>query len=621
MTAPTLDFRNTNSLWCSVIVETLARLGLRHAVVSPGSRSTPLTFAFAGHPQIEAIPVLDERSAAFFALGLARQHRRPTALVCTSGTAAANFLPAIIEAQESGVPLLVFTADRPPELRECASGQAIDQQKFYGGHVNFYHELAVPETKLELLRYARQTVVHAFERTLFPFAGPVHLNAPFRDPLPPVEDGRAEALRPAIADDSFFAHVSAPRLTARAGVEFEPPRETRGLIIAGPAQPADPAAYCAAVARLSAALGWPVLADGLSPLRNHAALNPLLVVNYNAVLRSSALAERLKPAAVLCLGEWPTSKQLRQWLQAGGADTWLVADDAKNHDALHGRTRHLRCALETLAAALPSGASPSLPMGSSGGTGVPPVGPGVSFDMGKMPMPRGTAGRAEPSAYARDWLRADQAARRTFDLRLSPLDALFEGKASRLLSQQLPPETPLMIASSMPVRDVEFFWETNDRHCRPFFNRGANGIDGTLSTALGVAHGNRPAVLLTGDLALLHDTNGFLLRPKLRGSLTVVLINNHGGGIFEMLPVAKFDPPFEEFFATPQEVDFAKLCSAYGAEHVLVRDWFHFTELISALPAAGLRVLELWTDRKHDAAFRRELFLAASQSAEQTFAT
>jgi len=618
MSAATFDFRNTNSLWCSVIVETLARLGLRHAVVSPGSRSTPLTFAFAGHPQIEAIPVLDERSAGFFALGLARQHRRPTTLVCTSGTAAANYLPAIIEAQESGVPLLVITADRPPELRECASGQTIDQQKLYGGHVNFYHELAVPEAKLELLRYARQTIVHAFERTLFPFAGPVHLNAPFRDPLPPVEDGLAEELRPRIDPESFFAQVECLAAEGIVGASFclrpagaglrqtgarDPSSEAsakedaaeespasrllhcslRGLIIAGPAQPADPAAYCAAVARLSAALGWPVLAEGLSPLRNHAALNPLLIVNYNAVLRSPSLAERLKPEAVLCLGEWPTSKQLRQWLQAGGWDTWLVADDSKNHDALHGRTRHLRCSVEALAAVFPSG-------------------------------------HAEPTAYAHDWLRADQAARQAFDLRLSTLDSLFEGKASRLLSQQLPPGTPLMIASSMPVRDIEFFWETNDRRHQPFFNRGANGIDGTLSTALGVAHGNRPAVLLTGDLALLHDTNGFLLRPKLRGSLTVVIINNRGGGIFEMLPVAKFDPPFEEFFATPQEVDFAKLCSAYGAEYVLVRDWFHFTELISTLPAAGLRVLELRTDRKLDAAFRKELFLTASQTAEQAFA-
>jgi 2-succinyl-5-enolpyruvyl-6-hydroxy-3-cyclohexene-1-carboxylate synthase len=282
---------------------------------------------------------------------------------------------------------------------------------------------------------------------------------------------------------------------------------------------------------------------------------------------------------VLCLGEWPTSKQLRRWLQGGGVETWLVADDAKNHDALHGPTRHVRCTVEALAEAFP-------------------------------------AGRAETAAYTRDWLHADRAARQAFALRFSVLDTPFEGKASWLLSQQLPPETPLMIASSMSVRDIEFFWEMNDRHCRPFFNRGANGIDGTLSTALGVAHGNRPAVLLTGDLALLHDTNGFLLRPKLRGSLTVVLINNRGGGIFEMLPVAKFDPPFEEFFATPQEVDFAKLCSAYGAEHVLVRDWTHLAGLVSALPATGLRVLELRAERKRDAAFRSELFAAAAQAAE-----
>ena len=170
----------------------------------------------------------------------------------------------------------------------------------------------------------------------------------------------------------------------------------------------------------------------------------------------------------------------------------------------------------------------------------------------------------------------------------------------------------------MPVRDVEYFWEAGDRHHRLYFNRGANGIDGTLSTALGVAHGNRPAVLLSGDLALLHDTNGFLLRPKLHGSLTVVLINNCGGGIFEMLPVAKFDPPFEEFFATPQEVDFAKLCAAYGAEHVRVRDWTHFAGLVSKLPATGLRVLEVRADRKRDAALRHELFAAAAEAAGQS---
>jgi 2-succinyl-5-enolpyruvyl-6-hydroxy-3-cyclohexene-1-carboxylate synthase len=607
MAVPSLDFRNTNSLWCSVVVETLARLGLRQAVVCPGSRSAPLTFALARHPQIEAIPVLDERSAAFFALGLARQHHRPTALLCTSGTAAANFLPAIIEAHESGVPLLVITADRPPEMRECGAGQTIDQQKLYGGYANHYHELAVPEAKLELLRYARQTIVYALERTQFPFPGPVHLNAPFRDPLPPVEDGLTEELRQEIDPETFFSHLGPVAAGSGDGLSRDNafgcragspdpavlPEEAgsgdpalqrlghyqRGVIIAGPAQPADPVAYCAAVARIAAALGWPVLADGLNPLRNHAAQNPQLVISYNAVLRSAALAARLKPEAVLGLGDWPTSKQLRQWLQGADAETWIIAADSRNHDPLHGRARHLRCSVEAFASSLP-------------------------------------ATNRESTAYSVEWLRADQAARGAFDLRLATLDTLFEGKASWLLSQHLPPQTPIFVASSMPARDVEFFWRPGDHGCRPCFNRGANGIDGTLSTALGLAHGNGPAVLLTGDLALLHDPNGFLLRPKLRGSLTIVLINNRGGGIFEMLPVAKFDPPFEEFFATPQEVDFDKLCSAYGAEYVLVRDWAHFTGLISALPATGVRVLEVRTERKRDAAFRRELFAAVAQVAE-----
>ena len=590
MSASALDFRNTNSLWCSVAVETLARLGLRHAVVCPGSRSAPLTFALARHPQIEAIPMLDERSAGFFALGLARQHHRPTAVVCTSGTAAANLLPAVVEAHESGVPLVVFTADRPPEMRDCGSGQAIDQQKLYGGYVNLFHELAVPEARIELLHYARQTVARAFERSQRPFAGPVHLNAPFRDPLPPVEDGRTEELRGKIDEESFFAHLvpagvesGADPFYDRAG-SGDPALQgirgfPRGVLVAGPAQPADPAAYCEAVARIAAALGWPVLADGLNPLRNHAAKNPGLVSNYNAVLRSATLTARLKPDAVLGLGDWPTSKQLRQWLQGAGAETWIIAADGRNHDPLHGRTRQLRGSVEAFAASL----APS---------------------------------NRAPTAYLAEWLRADRAAGMTLDSRLSTLDGLFEGKASRLLAQHLPPRTPIFVASSMPVRDVEFFWGAGDRDCRPFFNRGANGIDGTLATALGVAHGSQPTVLLTGDLALLHDTNGFLLRPKFRGSLTIVLINNRGGGIFEMLPVAKFDPPFEEFFAMPQDVDFGKLCSAYGVEHTLVRDWAHFTGMVSALPESGVRVLEVRTDRRRDAAFRRELFAAAAQAAE-----
>jgi len=571
-----LDFRNTNSIWGSVFVETLVRCGVRTAVISPGSRSTPLTMAFARHPGIAAVPVLDERSAAFFALGLAKQQRRPVVLLCTSGTAGANYFPAVIEAQESGVPLLAITADRPPELRDCASGQTIDQQKLFGGHVNFFHEFAVPEATRSMLAYLRQTVAHAVGRTLAPAAGPVHLNAPFRDPLAPVADASALSLEEEI-DEDFFAHLEAPLPETTRATIWQRPTTARGLIVAGPAAPEDAAAYAKKVLELSETLGWPILADALSQVRGHAPAGSGVVTAYEAILRDEKLARDLVPRTVLCLGGWPTSKVLRGWLEASGAEILLVAASVANRDALHGRTRQIVAPVESLAVA---------------------------------------GARIADASYLEAWRRAENSARGALDSALEGEAAMFEGKVAWLLARHLPERTPVFVASSMPVRDVEYFWPASGRGAEFFFNRGANGIDGTLSTALGVAHrAKRPAVLLTGDLALLHDANGFLLRPKFRGSLTVVLINNRGGGIFEHLPAAQFEPPFEEFFATPQEVDFEKLCAAHGVDHIAVRDWTHFAALVSALPERGIRILELKTDRKRDAARRKELFASASAAA------
>ena len=571
---PRLDFHNTNSLWGSVLVETLARSGLRHVVISPGSRSTPLTLAFAQHPTIEAIPVLDERSAAFFALGLARQHHRPVVLLCTSGTAGANYFPAVIEAQESGVPLIVITADRPPEMRECRSGQTIDQQKLFGSHVNFYHELAVPEPSVPQLRYLRQTIGFAWERAQWPFAGPVHLNAPFRDPLPPIKDRSCDAVRKVFAVSQFFSAQAEPlrrvpvEVSARSGLDLR--AEARGIIVVGSSQPADGTVFASAVGRLSAALGWPVLADALSPIRNYAHLVRHQVTSYDTMLRNPKIGRELRPEFVLCVEGWPTSKTLRSWLTALDAVTFLVGAAPANADPLHGRTRRLRASIEELAAA---------------------VKPAV-----------------ETGAWLTVWTRLEKRTRRRLDAALTRDRKMFEGKASRLLQQLLPVQTPIFVANSMPVRDVEYFWGAGSRRLEVFFNRGANGIDGTLSTALGIAHGNRPAVLLTGDLALLHDANGFLIRPKFSGSLTIVLINNDGGGIFQHLPIADFNPPFEEFFATPQQASFGKLCAAHGVKHLAVRSWPQFAKLIARLPKRGLRVLELRTDRVRDAAFRKKLF-------------
>ena len=573
MTIASLDTRNTNALWCSVLVDTLVRKGLSQAVLSPGSRSTPLTIAFARHPGIEAIPVLDERSAGFFALGLAKQSGMPVVLVCTSGTAAANYLPAVVEASESGTPLIVITADRPPEMRACGSGQTIDQQKLFGSFVSFYHEMAVPALDKGLLQYVRQTVSHAWDRSLSP--SPVHLNAPFRDPLPPLaDDGSAERFAAAHLSEDFFAMVVP---TAERGpVEVIDPlaANVHGIIVVGPSHPSDPEGWASCVGEIARRLGWPVLADGLSPLRNHASLVPNLVTSYDAILRNPADAQSLRPEFVLAIGGWPTSKVLRSWLEAADAPTWLVSDSPDNRDPLHGRTI-LRVV--------------SLPL--------------FAANMGEA---------AGPNGYTQLWRRSEERVRLQIDLRLEGEPEVIEPKAAWLLARHLPVGTPLFIANSMPIRDVEYVWPAGDRRIRPLFNRGANGIDGTLSSALGSVHGGLPGVLLTGDLALLHDANGFMIGRKVRGSLTIVLVNNRGGGIFEHLPVSAFDPPFEEFFATPQDVDFESLCAAHRVPHHVVEGWEDFVERVSVLPPTGIRVLELKTDRKRDASWRKAFFRSVS---------
>lgn len=293
-----IDFRNTNTVWASILVETLQKLGLKTAVICPGSRSTPLAIAFAQHDQIEAIPILDERSAAFFALGVAKATGRPVVLVCTSGTAGANFYPAVIEAKESRVPLLVLTADRPPEMRDCHSGQTIDQLKLYGNYPNWQTELAVPSLELAMLNYLRQTVIHAWERVLFPTPGAVHLNIPFKDPLAPLKQGDTSQLTDILQLDHFFAifnYNASPRAFNQSPQFLSYWQEwqncQQGIIIAGSAQPQEAEKYCQAIASLSATLNLPVLAEGLSPVRNYAKLNPHLISTYDLILRNRELAD------------------------------------------------------------------------------------------------------------------------------------------------------------------------------------------------------------------------------------------------------------------------------------------------------------------------------------------
>ncbi len=560
----TLDFRNINTLWASALVDTLAHLGVSLAVICPGSRSTPLAVAFAQSDRIQAIPVLDERSAAFFALGHGKFTGQPAVVLCTSGTAAANFYPAIIEARESRVPLLVLTADRPAELRDCHSGQTIDQLKIYGNYPNWQAELAVPQ--LDLLTYLQQTVIYAWEQTLIPSGGAVHLNLPFRDPLAPIS--QPEIL--AMANQISLQSPAAPPIGQLAIPHWSPPAawsQQRGLILAGIAQPVDPTAYAKSVNQISLALGWPILADGLSPLRHYP--SDRLVSTYDLILRQPQLALELQPNVILQIGDLPTSKELRQWLAKVRPQAWILESSTQNVNALHLNATYLRSTVADLATKLP--------------------------------------GSARKNSYTERWLSINHQVQQEIDRTMIQLETLCECKIPWLLSQLLPADSLVFVANSMPIRDMEFFWRPNQRHYRILGNRGANGIDGTLSTALGALHRQLvPGILITGDLSLLHDTNGLLLRQQFQGSLTILLINNNGGGIFGMLPIGQFEPPFTEFFTTPQNVAFAALCDAYQIKHQKILNWSALQQAISEMGKPGITCWEIVTDSQFDNQWRKQ---------------
>ncbi len=597
-----IAFNNTNQLCSFILAETLLRLGLTCAVICPGSRSTPLALAFAkASYNIEAISILDERSAAFFALGVAKATKRPVVLICSSGTAGANFYPAVIEARESRVPLLILTADRPQELRDCHSGQTIDQLKLYGNYPNWQTELALPSSDMQMLAYLRQTVIHAWEKSLYHVPGPVHLNIPFRDPLAPIPDTNIQI---EFEEEEFFSGITtfspAPLETRLIASLLPIPQEwlqsQRGIIIAGVAQVQQPKEYCSAIALLSQTLKFPVLAEGLSPVRNYANLNPYLISTYDLILRNNNFSQQLAPEIVIQVGELPTSKQLRTWLNTTQPKRWIIDPSDQNLDPLHGKTIHLRVSIEQLTAGDKGTRETRRLLGDKENNSS--FSPSPTLPLPPSPTP--------PTPYLQLWCEREAQVRSNVDQTMATMNELVESKAAWLLSQILPSGTPLFIANSMPVRDVEFFWKPNNLGVRSHFNRGANGIDGTLSTALGIAHRRQSSVMLTGDLSLLHDTNGFLIRNKFVGHLTIVLINNNGGGIFEMLPIAQFDPPFEEFFATPQDIDFAQLCATYGVEHELITCWDKLQQNLTLLPSEGIRVLELRTNRKADAKWRQD---------------
>lgn len=573
-----LDFRNNNFLWSSLIVETLTKLGLEYAIISPGSRSTPLTFTFAENKSIQTIPILDERSASFFALGLAKRTNKPVVLICTSGTAGANFYPAVIEAKYSHIPLIILTADRPFQMRNCHAGQTINQVNLYGNYPNWFTELSLPSTELEDLFYLRQNIIYGWEKALFPNKGVVHFNIPFAEPLVPFKQLNFTTEEQDFIQQqllSNFPHFlsSSSYISDNLVNYFQSwQRINRGIIIAGVDSPSQPQLYCSAIASLADKLGFPVLAEALSPVRNYSDSNSNLITTYNMILRQEEYAEKLIPEIVILIGEYPTSKELRNWLNKHKITTYILTEFDDNFDAIHSKSNHIR----------------------------------ISYNKLFYQIKNELNYSNKNLKYLHQWQEIDKKVSTKINYILESNNHLFEGKVAWLLSQKLPKKTAIIFANSMSVRYAEFFWQKNSKEFQIYFSRGANGIDGTLSTALGVAYQER-TVLLTGDLALLHDTNGFLINEHFQGCLMIVLINNNGGGIFEMLPIRNYENVFENYFATPQNIDFAQLTKTYNVQYQLVNNWEKLEHLLTEFPSDGIHLWEIKTNRKDDMNYLQKL--------------
>jgi 2-succinyl-5-enolpyruvyl-6-hydroxy-3-cyclohexene-1-carboxylate synthase len=552
-------------------VDELARCGVREACTSPGSRSSPIVLALVRDARLRCFSHIDERCSGFFAVGAAKAACRPVAIACTSGTAAANLAPAVIEAWEARVPLVVLTADRPPELREVGAGQTIDQIGIYGSAAKWFFEVGTHDCTLERMRWMRMLACRAVWTSLEGRPGPVHLNFALREPLvPPAElgddpqpgrgGGRPWLLRSGPGRDA----AAAGRALAVVARDAHRP-----VVVAGRAEPG-----LEAIAVACERLGWPLLADPLSGARRgHAA-----IAHYDLLLRSDAFIAARCPDLVVRCGDLPTSKPLRAWLEGLAGDVMQLAFDPQS--GWHDPAATLHAVLDADPVATLAATAAHAPS-------------------------------ADP-AWLHAWRDADASCAAAIDATLG--DELSEPRVARELGACMAPSATLFVASSMPVRDVEGYTAVRDDAPRVLCNRGANGIDGTVSSAFGAAAVSEgPVVLLIGDVALAHDLGGLMAARRSGLSLTIVLLNNDGGGIFEFLPIAGARDVFEEHIATPHGLDFAHAAALYGCEHVPVASVDELRAGVErALAGPGTTILEVRTDRAENVALHRAVAAAAT---------
>ncbi|WP_066057613.1 2-succinyl-5-enolpyruvyl-6-hydroxy-3-cyclohexene-1-carboxylic-acid synthase [Robertmurraya korlensis] len=554
-------------------VAELIHAGVKDVVVSPGSRSTPIAMIMAEHPDLRLHIHVDERSAAFFALGMAKASRNPTVLLCTSGTAAANYFPAIAEANLSRVPLIVVTADRPHELRDVGAPQAMDQVNLYGKHVKWFVEMSHPEGSIEMLRYTRTVASRAVATALSSPAGPVHLNFPLREPLVP--DLTSETLFVMAERENGYVHIEQGHLSLNAHqlhlIADELNKCTNGLIVCGEMESP---AFAEAVTKLAEKLQYPIIADPLSQLRSGKHKFVHIIDSYDTFLRNEDAVNHLTPDVIIRFGAMPISKAFSLFMKKNEQATQYVIDGGEGWRDPSLLTFNMIYCDE------------------------------VQFCDSLLPL----LNENQDTLFVEKWQQINEITKAAL-FRIKENESLSEGRLFNELVELLPDGATLFVGNSMPIRDVDTFFYNNAKSIRIMANRGANGIDGIISSALGAGTVHKPMYLVLGDLTFFHDLNGLIASKLYNIDLRVIVINNNGGGIFSFLPQASHPKHFERLFGTPLDLDFEPAVSMYGGTFSRVSSWLEFTSSFEQnLAINGLSVIEIPTKRAENLQEHRNLW-------------
>ena len=587
------------------LVDELYQLGVRHAVFSPGSRSTTLAMLFQSHGGFHTYMNIDERSAGFMALGIAKAQGEPAVLVCTSGSALTHYGPAVVEAKHSGVPMIILSADRPYTLQQVGAPQTIDQQKYFGTVVNYYEELSVP-SESHYYTYPRQVARRAYLKANDHKLGPVHINVPLFEPLVP---HREEEYFKQGRSTKPFRLVKHQEIASLASLLDG----KRVLILGGPS-----VMNPKAVVDFANRIGGVVIGDPLSNLRQYESV----ISTYDAFLAHHERWDDLRPDVVIQLGQIPVSKRIQQWMATlTDIDYITVSPTAEVVNPSLTTTIHVMASVDVFLGEIYGGllAVPglvgrigdtvqgSLDKSDAEGDGLSTVGYELGLQEENINIDkkhREEEGNGVPAyhtiantEYVRVWQQIESNSREQLD-KVQHEPTLFEGRTIHMLQHIMPDEGQILVANSMSIRDMDYFWATGRSQAMVYGNRGTNGIDGTVSTALGLSTNGKPTVMVTGDLSFFHDLNGLAIGKTHGMNLTIILHNNDGGGIFQYLPQKGTDD-FDYLFNTPQGIDYSGLATMYGLDYVKVTT---NAELESAMKqyigTEGVHIIEVPTSKE-----------------------